>query len=102
MVKRIIILYIGLLSVICLNQRLLNICSLSYLVDKAYLVETAIHLGGEYHEEDNLSYEFKQDYNSTMKQFHFDSLFFGIKSGIMQSIWQPPECLSSVYAYVVS
>ena len=91
MVKKIIILYIGLISVICLNLTVLNLSNLSSLINTEYLVESNIHLVEDNNEEDNLSIEDNTDYTSILNKNLSSLLHLCTISGISPSIWQPPE-----------
>jgi hypothetical protein len=91
MVKKIVILNIGLISVICFNHRELNLSNLSSFINTEYLVESNIHLVDDNYEEDNLSIENGKDYKQALKQNLSSLLRLCTISGISKSIWQPPE-----------
>jgi hypothetical protein len=91
MVKRIIILTFVFLSILILSQAVMNLWNLHSSINTEYLVDSAIHVVEDNHEEDNLSIENNTDYNSAIKQNLSSSICLCSISGISPSIWQPPE-----------
>lgn len=91
MVKIIIILYIGLISVICLNKAVLNFNNLTSLINVEYLVESNIHLVEDNYEEESLLTENNTGHNTTSKENLSGLPGLLTMSGTSNSIWQPPE-----------
>jgi hypothetical protein len=79
------------MSVLILSQTAMNVWNLHSTINTEYLVDSAIHVVEDNHEEDNLSIENNTDYNSAIKQNLSSSICLCPISGISPSIWQPPE-----------
>ena len=91
MVKRTIILTFVFISVLLLSHAAMNIGNLHPSINIEFLVDSAIHVVEDYHEEDNMSIENGKDNNPALKQNLSRMLCLFTKLGISTSIWQPPE-----------
>jgi hypothetical protein len=89
--KKTIILTFVFISVLLLSHVVMSIGNLHPSINIEFLVDSAIHVVEDYHEEDNLSIENGKDNNPALKQNLSRILCICTILGIPTSIWQPPE-----------
>ncbi len=79
------------MSVVLLNQTLMNFNNLPTLINSGCSVDYAIQVTEDSHEDDNFSFGSATNYCLTINQNLPGSRGPYIISGISPSIWQPPE-----------
>ena len=91
MVKKTIILTFVFISVLLLSHAAMNIGNLHPSINIEFLVDSAIHVVEENHEDEILSIGNNTDYCVIINQNLSKSRNLNVISGISPSVWQPPE-----------